>query len=152
MANLRIVSITVATSTNTVAKFTENLFENIGVLNVSITSQTVGVPDPDVLVARVSGNTLNIQTQPLVPYAAYFITFQSTSEVVFKSLNGDAIIPNDGVSNKQLIIAPAAPDDPVIAYLTNFLINNLYDTNAPSIISSYIQGLSSVVSQCLFSI
>lgn len=152
MANLRIVSITVATSTNTVAKFTENLFEDIGVSNVSITSQTVGVPDPDVLVAKVSGNTLNIQTQPLVPYAAYFITFQSTSEVVFKSLNGDAIIPNDGVSNKQLIIAPAAPDDPVIAYLTNFLINNLYDTNAPSIISSYIQGLSSVVSQCLFSI
>lgn len=152
MANLRISLITVSTSINIVANFTAALDENIGVGNVSITSQTTGVADPDVLFVDVSGSTLNIQTQPLVPYAAYFITFQSTSEVSFKSLNGNLALPNDGVSNKQLIIAPPAPDNPVITYLTQFFQNNLYDTTQPSLVSSYIQGLSSVVSQCLFSI
>ena len=152
MANLRISLITVTTSINIVANFTAPLFEDIGVGNVSITSQTTGVADPDVLFVNVSGSTLNIQTQPLVPYAAYFITFQSTSEVLFKSLNGNLVIPNDGVSNKQLIIAPAAPDDPVISYLTQFFKNNVYDTIQPSLVSSYIQGLSSVISQGLFSI
>ena len=152
MSNLRIVRISVATSINIIATFTEPLFEDIDVSNVIITSQTTGVADPDVLFASISGPTLSIQTQPLVPYAAYFITFQSTSEVLFKSINGDAVLPNDGVSNRQLIIAPAAPDDPVIAYLTQFLRNNVYDTNSPSLVSSYIQAIASVISPCLFSI
>ena len=98
MANLRISSITVVDSTNITAIFNEALNPLIDVSNITITAQTPGVPNTAVLIVNIAGATLYIQTQPLTPQAAYFITFQSTSLVKFTSLNGDASIPTDGVS------------------------------------------------------
>lgn len=152
MANLHIASITVVDSTDITAVFNEALNPLIDVSNITITAQTPGVPNAAVLIVNIAGATLYIQMQPLTPQAAYFITFQSTSLVKFTSLNGDASIPNDGVSNRQLIMGPPDPADPVIQYLTAFLQNNVYDTSAPSVVSSYIEGIASVFSTALHSI
>jgi hypothetical protein len=152
VANLRIISITVVNSSNITAKFSENLNEDINTTNITISAQTPGVSSPSVLIVTVSDNLLYITTQPLVPQAAYFITFQSTNQVPFNSLNGDAFILNDGITNRQLILGPLDSSNPVQIYLNNFLRNNVYNLDSPSIISSYIQGLSSVFSQSLYAI
>jgi len=152
VANLRIITVSVVTSTTITAKFSENLNENIDTSNITISSQTPGVSDSSVLIVSVLGNTLNITTQPLVPQAAYYIIFQSTSQVPFNSLNGDAFILNDGVTNRQLILGPLDAGNPVLIYLNNFLRNNVYDLDSPSIISNYIKGLSSVLSQSLYAV
>ena len=152
MANLRIITVSVVTSTTITAKFSENLNENIDTSNITITSQTPGVSDPSVLIVAILGDTLNITTQPLVPQAAYYIIFQSTSQVPFNSLNGDAFILNDGITNRQLILGPLDAGNPVLIYLNNFLRNNVYNLDTPSTISSYIQGLSTVLSQSLYAI
>jgi hypothetical protein len=152
MANLRIVSVVVVDSTNITAKFTENLDKNIGVSNIQITSQTPGVPDISILTVSVVLDTLNIITQPLTTLAAYFITFQSTNSILFKSLNSDSIIFNDGITNKQLIIGPIEATDPIKEYLTNFFRENVYDIDEPSNISKYIQGLSLILSKSLHDI
>lgn len=152
MANLRVISVTVVSSTNVTATFSENLNEDIGTANVTITSQTVGVPDSSVLQVDIIGNTLSVTCQPLTPLAAYFITFFSTPTQLFNSINGDAVILNDGVTNRQLINGPLDSSNPVQTYLTNFLRNNVYNLDAPTIIYNWIQGLSTSLSKALYDI
>src|SRR5271170_2021901 len=125
MANLRIVSVTVVNSTSITATFSANLNEDIGASNITITSQTPGAPNPSVLGVSIVTNT--ITTQPLIPLAAYFITFLSTTTQLFNSLNGDAVILNDGVTNRQLIIGPIETNNPIQTYLVNFFQNNVYN-------------------------
>lgn len=152
MANLRLLSVSVPSSTTIAATFSEPLNENIAVSNVLLSSQTPGVADPSILSVSIVGPTLTITTQPLVPLAAYFVTFISTSTQPFNSLNGDAVILNDGVTNRQLITGPQDPSNPIQQYLTNFLINNLYNLEPPSVVYSHIQGLATVLSTALYSI
>src|SRR5271155_734668 len=104
MANLRLISLTVTSSTTIAATFSEALNEDIGVSNIQIMPQTIGIPTPSVLVVNIVGNMLTATVQPLIPLASYFITFLSTSLQLFNSINGDAVILNDGVTNKQLIV------------------------------------------------
>ena len=152
MANLRINSITIVDSAHISASFTDALFQGIDVENVVITSQTPGVPDSNVLSVDVTTNVLNITCQPLTPLAAYYITFQSTSTIIFKSLNGQSVLFVDGVTNRELILGPLESDNPIQEYLTNFYRENVYDLENPSIVSSYIQGMSTVLSKVLYDI
>jgi hypothetical protein len=152
MANLRLTSISVVNSSNILATFSASLNEDIGVSNIQIVPQTAGVATPSALLVTIVGNSINITTQPLVPLAAYFITFLSTATQLFNSLNGEAVILNDGVTNRQLIIAPLASDNPIQQYLTNFLRGNVYNLDTPSVVSSQIQGLSAILSDTLYDI
>lgn len=152
MANLRIVSVTVVNSTSITATFTENLNEDIGVSNVTLTSQTPGVPNPLVLGVSIVTNTITVTTQPLIPLAAYFITFLSTATQLFNSINGNAVILNDGVTNRQLITGPLASNNPIQNYLINFFTNNVYNLESSSIVSNYIQGLATIISDTLYDI
>ena len=152
MANLRILSITVVDSTDITARFTAPLSENIGIDNVLITSQTPGVPDSAITGVTVVNDTLKIVMQPLTPMAAYFIMFQSVTGTPFQSLNGTATLFSDGVTNRQLIIGPTEDNNPIKEYLTNFLTNNVYNLESPSMVSSYIDVLSTVLAQALYDV
>lgn len=152
MANLRILQITVVDSTNITATFTNTLSPDIGPLNITIDPQTPGVPIPEVLDVTVVGNQLQITTQPLTPLAAYFIIFQSVPGISFQSLNGTAFLPNDNVSNRQLITGPVGDDNPIKNYLTSFLQNNVYTLDQTSNVSKYIDSLSTVLAQALYDI
>lgn len=151
-SNLRIKSITIVDSSNIIANFTETLSEDISVSNITIISQTPGVSDISPLIVSVVENALKIQTQPLVPLASYLITFQSTPEILFQSINGDAILLNNSIANQQIIIGPIAANNPILTYLTNFLSQNVYNTESGSIISTYIQALSQVMSKALYDV
>src|SRR5581483_1388717 len=103
MTNLRIQNVQVVDSSDINVTFTDSLTPNLITDNVSIISKTANVPDSQALQIRISSNQLSIVCQPLTPLATYTLQFQSVPQHLFESLNGDATLPNDGVSNKYSI-------------------------------------------------
>lgn len=152
MANLRLIDISVSDSTHLSCKFTHSLSPLIDVGNISISSETSGVDDPLVMEADVIGDTLSIRVQPLVALAAYIILFSSTEQVIFKSINGDAVILNDATSNKSFFLGPVELDNPVKTAISTILANNVYQLESGSKLSTYIDALSSAFSKALYSV
>ena len=96
---LRIQNVVINSSSSISVTFTENITQNLVAANVSILSQTNNVSDSLPILLAVSGSTLTITCQPLIPYAAYLLRFQNTANNPFISVNGAAKISQDGVSN-----------------------------------------------------
>lgn len=155
MANLRIVEVNIIDSTTISVSFTATLNPNIDTDNASIISQTANVPSSTVLKLEVLGASLTITCQPLTPEAAYFISFKSTPEAIFKSLNGDAVLLEDGQANQQLIIGPAAPDNIVQEFLINYINprDNIYNvSDTTTLVNKFVQALTSICSRALYDI
>jgi hypothetical protein len=153
IATLRIVNNAINNSTSIDVSFTEALTGDLVPANVSILSQTNNVPDSEVLQVSITGNVLSITCQPLTPYAAYYLQFQSTVLHPFESLNGDAKISEDGVSNRLLITGPLPPDNPVNDYLQSFYRNNIYNaTDTTTVVNKYIQSIAVNFSRVLYDI
>ena len=152
-ATLRIVNVSVQSSTSIDVQFTEDLTSDLVPANVSILSQTENVPDSEVVSLRITGSVLTITCQPLTPYAAYFLQFQSTPTNPFTSINGDAAISEDGVSNKVIITGPISPDNPVYDYLQSFYNGNIYNATDPTtVVNKYIQSISTNFAKALYDI
>lgn len=152
-AILRIVNVVINSSTSIDVTFTETLTPNLIPANASILSQTDNVPDSEVLKVAVSGSTLSITCQPLTPYAAYFLQFQSTLSNPFISVNGDAKISEDGVSNRFLITGPLQSDNPVQDYLLSFYQGNIYTaSDTTTVVNKYLQSISINFARALYDI
>lgn len=152
-AILSIVDVTVTSSSTINVTFSEAITPNLVPANVSILSQTTNVPDSQVLLLAVLGNTLSITCQPLTPYADYFLQVQSTPNNPFISVNGDSKIFENGVSNKMIITGPLPPDNPVFSYLSSFYQNNIYNISDPTtVVSSYLQAISIDFARALYDI
>lgn len=150
---LRFVNVQVVDASDIDITFTETLTPNLVPANVSITSDTINVPDPEVLQVKINGAVLSVVCQPLSELATYFITFQSTPENPFISINGDAKVSEDGVSNKYLLQGPLDPDNPVKLFLTSFLQGNIYNINTDTtIVSQYINSLATTLVRALYDI
>ena len=155
MANLRILQLSVIDSTIISVRFNDNLDPNIGVNNISISPQTPSVPEPLVLATKIIGPMITITCQPLTPFVAYFINFNSTSTVPFKSVNGLSILPQDGVSNQEFIIGPTEPGNSVYEFLVNYVNprDNIYNvSDQTTLINKYIQALTLICSKALYDI
>jgi len=152
MSNLRIISVNVIDSTHISVKFTANLIQNLSTLNVSIASQVTGIPDSSAVEVSVSGDTLEITCLPLTPVTAYFLTLQSTSSNPFTSINGDAILLEDGVANQKLIFGPVEAENDVKTNLVNYLRDTIYNTDNGTIISSYLDAVALLFSKALYDI
>lgn len=153
MVILRIQNVNVVDSTNISITFTEDLTPALTTSNVSVLSETPGVPSSQVQTIRISGATLSITCQPLTPLAAYYLQFQSTINYPFESINGDAKISEDGVSNRYLITAPLSPDNPVKNYLDSFYNGNIYNNaDDTTVVAKYIQSLAINFSRALYDI
>jgi hypothetical protein len=144
----------IVNSTTISASFNEALSPNIGVENVVLTSNVTGFPNPATLEINISGATMTITCQPLIPLVSYFLLFQSTSLIPFNSLNGDSYLYEDGVTNNVLILAPVETDNPILTFMQNYLGNNIYSAvyNPNSVIGSFIQAWSYELYQTLGSI
>lgn len=151
MANLRIIEIKVFDSTTIRARFTETLDPVINSANVSITANTPGVPDPQVLTVSVSQDILTIVVRPLTPYAAYFVDFHSTDDFKFKSINGSFLV-EDGTTNVPTILGPEDPSNPVRDFLTGYLKDNVYNLENGTLVRDIINSQSDAVAQALHDI
>lgn len=153
MQTLRILDVKVIDSSNIGITFTEYLTPNLVVSNISIISDTSNYPDSEVLEIKINKNILSVKCQPLTPLGSYFIKLQSVASHRFLSINGNAVIPEDGITNKYLIIAPLEPQNPIQDYLKSYLkagIYNLDDDN--TLVSKYIKALSITLSRALYDI
>ncbi len=150
---LRIQNVVINSSSSISVTFTENITQNLVAANVSILSQTNNVSDSLPILLAVSGSTLTITCQPLIPYAAYLLRFQNTANNPFISVNGDAKISQDGVSNVFLITGPIQSDNPVYDYLQSFYSGNIYNaTDYTTVVNSYLQSIAVNFAQALYSI
>lgn len=150
---LRIVNVVINSSTSIDVQFTETLTGNLLPANASIISQTDNIPDSEVLEVSVTGNVFSITCQPLTPYAAYNLQFQSTTSNPFISLNGNAKISEDGVSNKVIISGPLPADNPVYDYLQSFYQKNIYNsTDSTTVVNKYIQSIAVNFAKALYDI
>jgi len=150
-AILRIVNVIVSDSSNILVTFTETLTPNLVPANVSILSQTANVVDSAPLQVTVSGANLSIICQPMTAYAAYFLQFQSVDNSPFISVNGDAKISQDGVSNRQLITGPLPADNPVMDYLQSFYQNNIYRADdSTTVVNQYLQSIAVNFAKALY--
>jgi hypothetical protein len=151
--NLRIVNVQVVSSTEIQVTFTENLTPHLVTSNVSIIANTPNVLNSQVLGISVTSATLTVTCQPLIPFAAYFIQFVSTTQNLFESLNGDAKILQDGISNQYLITGPISPDNPVKDYFVKFFTGNIYNVDVDnSVVAQYINAMSTNLARCLYDI
>lgn len=147
--NLRILSVNAVSNVLVKVSFTDTLTHNIGIDNVSIVSLTAGVPSPAVLKTRVVNNTFEITCRPFTSLAAYNIIFASTPTNQFKSLNGTAVLFEDGIGNKGFFTAPLEETNGVKDYFLDYLRNNVYNTEDGTIINSYLNVISSSLSAAL---
>jgi len=153
MDNLRVISINVIDSVTIAIKFTHELDTILKSSNFLIEADAINVPSPQVLKVSIIGDTATLTTQPLTQFSAYFIEFLSTSGAVFRSKHGDAIMPNDGVTNKQLFIGAPDPANPLRDFLRNYLRAGIYNIDDDTTnISKIINVMSIVLAKALYDI
>jgi hypothetical protein len=153
MQILRILSVTINNNSSIDVSFTENLTSNLVPSNISIISDTPNVPSSEVLFIRITGNVLSFVCQPLTPLASYFIKLSNTPTNPFISLNGDAKISEDGVSNMYLITGPLSSDNPVKNFFLSYFKDNIYDLeDSNGLVAKYIDSLSVSLARALYDI
>ncbi len=153
MKILRIVDVFIKDSSNIDIVFTENLNTNIITSNISILSESINVPNSEILSIQIIENTLSIVCQPLTSFSPYFIKLISLPLYPFISLHGEAKISEDEISNKYFITGPIPPDDIVKNYFLSYFKDNLYNIDdSNSIVIKYINSLSVLLSKTLYDI
>jgi len=153
MATLKILNVKVLDSKTISITFTDSLTTNLIASNISIKSDVDNVPDSEVLKLSVSGATVRLTCLPLSALSYYYIELHSLTNYPFKSLNGDAFISEDGISNRYYFIAPLEPENPVKNYLDSFFHGNIYNTtDDTTVISKYIKSIAKSFSRALYDI
>ena len=141
MANLRLLNYRVIDSANISFSFTENLYSTVGAANVSIVSQSYGVPDPTILSTKITDNVLQITTTPLTPFGIYIATLASTQLSIFKSINGSVLF-EDGKTNVVIFSGAYNPDNNVLENLLLYYRKTPYNTETGTIIRDYLNAIS----------
>lgn len=151
MVNLRVVEVKVLDSALIQARFSEPL-GNIVTSHITLSTQTTGIPIPEVLAVDVREDILLITTQPLTPYSLYFLTFARTDAHSFQSIQGSFLL-EDGVTNVILILGAEDPADPIRPILLSYLQNNdVYDPELGSLIRDSINVQSKQLARGLYDI
>lgn len=150
--NLRALSINTVNNVLIKVSFSDTLNPNIDVENITIVSQTPGVPSPLALKTKVVGKVLEITTQPLTSLAGYLITFNATDDIPFTSLHGTAILWEDGVGNKLFFLGPLDTTNAVKEYFFNYLRDNVYNIESGTVLGNYLNVLSTILSTALYDV
>lgn len=152
MANLRIVQFFVTGPRTIKTSFTEALSPSISTSNVSITSLTTSVADPEVISVSVSDRILTIATSPLVPEAIYTITYARTDTVPFASFNGQSHVLEDGRTNVKQFQGPEEANSPVRDNILSLLSNNIYNLSRGTLIRTVINQISQNIQKSYYDI
>jgi len=149
MANLRLTNIVVVDSTTIKATFNQNLDPIINAANITITANENGIPNPIIQKITVSANQITIIVLPMTPFAAYIVTFKSTSLYQFKSQDGSAYLLEDGKTNAPLILGAEDPADPIRDLLIEQLNSGPYNLDDKTLIRDVINLYASLLSKSL---
>lgn len=137
MANLRVVRLSIKSSTTIEILFTANLDTNLGIENVSIVGAAGGISDPTILSASPSEKVLTIMVRPLVPRANYKLTLSSTITKPFKGSKGEKLV-EDGSNN--VIFFVGQQEDNIVRDNILSDLPDLYTTKAGSLVFDTIDA------------
>jgi len=135
MTNLRVVRLSIKSSTTIEVLFTSNLDTNLGIENVSIVGAAGGISDPTILTVIPSEKVLTITVRPLVPRANYKLTLFSTDAQPFKGSKGEELV-EDGSNNVVFFIGQQ--EDNVVRDSILGDLPDLYTTESGSLVSDTI--------------
>lgn len=137
LAILRTLKLTVS---NIQLLFSDDLDTDIGVANVSITSNISSVSDPEIVSVSVENDILSINFGALFPNVQYRLTFSSTDAQPFQTINGDRIT-EDGTRNSLFITSPGEDESPIRDSMLE-VIPEIYETEQPSLVRTLITSLA----------
>lgn len=138
---LAIVRINRITVSNMEVLFSDDIDTDIGISNISITSQIDSVSDPDIISVSIENDIVSITYRPLFPGVQYKITFVSTDEQPFQTINGERIT-EDGNRN-SLFFASPGEDQSIIRDAMLGAIPTIYETEEPSAVRNVITSIAS---------
>lgn len=152
VTNLRVISFIVRNSRGLDIRFTSNLDPLINSSNFSFTSLSYGVPDPTIETVEVNQNILTVTFLPLFESAQYSLTLQSSPSQSFQSINADAKVFEDGVSNVLAITGPEDPGNPIRDIIIGYLQNNIYNLNEGGLARTTINQQAKELLRALYEI
>jgi len=137
---LAIVRINKITVSSMEILFSDEIDQNIGIANVSITSQIDSVANPEIISVAVENDLVSITFRPLFPNVQYKIIFSSTDEQPFQTINGDRIT-EDGNRNSLFFSSPGEDENVIRDTMLNN-ISVIYETEEPSVVRTVITGIA----------
>jgi hypothetical protein len=152
MANLRLVSNIVDDSRTIRMRFTASLDPLINTGNFVMESLSVGIDNPIVKSVEINKNIVTLIVSPMFEAAAYQITLASTPAQRFKSLNGDAFILEDGVTNILAVTGPEDSANIIRDVLIGYLQNNIYEMNDGGLVRTTINQQANSLLRALYDI
>lgn len=153
MKTLKILDVQIIDSSNIDVKFSAKLSKKITTSNISIFSDTIGVPDSTVLSIKILNNIISIKCNPLSSLANYYLEFKSTDLSPFTSINGTEKLVENGISNQYAFISPIDPANAIKDNLNYFYKDNIYRTyDNNTLVGKYLNNLSIIYSKALFDI
>ena len=141
MANLRVIRSVVLDSKTIKIVFSDVLSNTITTNNITVTSQSAGIPDSIVISLEFSEKELIVNTLPLTPLAVYKLTLFSITGSPFISANGNYLY-EDNKTNVLIIFGAQNPENNILDKLTSYLRKTPYDVDNPGLIKSYLENIS----------
>lgn len=110
---MRIIDLRSTDVRTVLAKFTARLNPRINRNNIRVESQSVGVPNAEVLDVKIAENIIRVTTRPMTPNAHYIIKFISTDIIPFTDVNGTDHLFEDDRTNFIQILGAEEPGNPI---------------------------------------
>lgn len=149
MSNLRLIKMKAIDSTTIKAKFNYHLDPAINTSNITIVSNTPGIPDCIAIETSIFNEYLTITTRPLTPFALYNLRFVSTDLIKFRSKDGLSYLSNDDTLN-NIFLGPEDPGDPVKEFLVQYLKDNIYDIQSGTLVNDALNAQASILSRAIY--
>ena len=135
---LSVVRVLSLTTSQIQILFTDDLDQNIGVNNVTVTSTVDNIPDTTVISVSVENDVLAVNFRPIFPEAQYVVTLFSTTTQSFQTVNGEPII-EDGARNTLFIVSPGESQNDVRDEMLEAL-PIVYESEQPSLIRDLVSS------------
>ena len=113
--------------------FNDDIDTDVGVSNVSITSEIDSIANPDVLSVSVEDDIVSLIYRPLFANTQYKVTFFSTTQQSFQSVNGEAIT-EDGNNNIIFIVSPGEEANQIRDNLIDSISSTTYEIDEPTLV------------------
>ena len=137
MVNIRVVRSAVLSNTQLKITFTHNLDTDISTSNITISSLTGSVSDPEILSVSISGKEMTVNMRPIVARAYYQAILQSSSSQTFRGARGETFI-EDGATNYIFFTGPEEENDIRDTILDD--ISDVYNKESGSLIFDAIDA------------
>ena len=128
MSNIRVVRLSVRSSTQIEITFTSHLSTDIGINNIEIKAAAGTQTDLYIKSVEIDENILTVYTRPMVSNALYEVILKSTTSQNFEGKNGEKLI-DDGLTNHIFFTGKEGQNEVRDDILTSIESQKIYNTD-----------------------